>query len=166
VGCWGIKGTEGQTSALNYSHGPNCYQISDDKETVGKDQSVLEMVAYRDIWGKGSDSYLHMMHERLTLMKELLSERGSIYVHCDWRVNNALRYILDDLLGQDAFVNEIIWKRSDSHSDSKDKFSIVKDNILFYSKSGEHTWNPQYLPLPDKTVDSWYRHIEAETGRR
>ncbi len=141
-------------------------QIGDDKENVGKDQSVLEMVAYRDIWGKGSDSYLHMMHERLTLMKELLSEKGSIYVHCDWRVNNSLRFILDDLFGQNAFVNEIIWKRSDSHSDSKDKYSIVKDNLLFYSKSGEHTWNPQYLALPDKTADSWYRHIDSETGRR
>jgi adenine-specific DNA-methyltransferase len=141
-------------------------QIGDEKETIEKDQSVLEMVAYRDIWGKGSDSYLQMMHERLTLMKELLSDRGSIYVHCDWRVNNALRFLLDDLFGQDAFVNEIIWKRSDSHSDSKDKYSIVKDNILFYSKSGEHTWNPQYLPLPDKTADSWYRHVEPETGRR
>ena len=57
--------------------------IGDEKETVGKDQSTLEMVAYRDMWGKGTDSYLHMMYERLTLMKELLSEQGSIYVHCD-----------------------------------------------------------------------------------
>ncbi len=59
--------------------------IGDEKETVEKDQSTLEMVAYRDMWGKGTDSYLHMMFERLTLMKELLSEQGSIYVHCDWR---------------------------------------------------------------------------------
>ena len=60
--------------------------IGDGKETVGKDQSTLEMVAYRDMWGKGTDSYLHMMFERLSLMKELLSEKGSIYVHCDWRM--------------------------------------------------------------------------------
>src|SRR5208282_1491041 len=52
--------------------------IGDEKETVGKDQSTLEMVAYRDMWGKGTDSYLHMMFERLSLMKELLSEKGSI----------------------------------------------------------------------------------------
>src|SRR5207237_10195783 len=55
--------------------------IGDEKETIGKDQSTLEMVAYRDMWGKGTDSYLHMMYERLTVMRELLSEKGSIYVH-------------------------------------------------------------------------------------
>src|SRR6266702_1163903 len=59
--------------------------IGDGKETVGKDQSTLEMVAYRDMWGKGTDSYLNMMFERLTLMRELLSETGSIYVHLGWQ---------------------------------------------------------------------------------
>ncbi len=61
--------------------------IGDEKETVSKEQSTLEMVAYRDIWGRGTDSYLHMLHERLTLMSELLSEKGSIFVHCDWHIN-------------------------------------------------------------------------------
>jgi adenine-specific DNA-methyltransferase len=68
--------------------------IGDEKETVGKDQSTLEMVAYRDMWGKGTDSYLHMMYERLTLMKELLSDQGSIFVHCDYHVVHLLRSIL------------------------------------------------------------------------
>ena len=63
--------------------------LGDGKETVGKDQSTLEMVAYRDMWGKGTDSYLHMMAERLLLMKELLSEKGSIYVHRGWNTNTA-----------------------------------------------------------------------------
>jgi adenine-specific DNA-methyltransferase len=58
--------------------------IGDEKETIGKDQSALEMVAYRHIWGMGTDSYLHMMHERLIIMRALLKETGSIYVHCDW----------------------------------------------------------------------------------
>jgi adenine-specific DNA-methyltransferase len=62
-------------------------QIGDEGESLEKEQSILEAVAYRDTWGKGTDSYLHMMYERLTLMRELLSEQGSIYVHCDWRVN-------------------------------------------------------------------------------
>ena len=69
--------------------------IGEGKETVGKDQSTLEMVAYRDMWGKGTDSYLHMMYERLTLMKELLAETGSIWVHCDWRVSGYFRCVLD-----------------------------------------------------------------------
>jgi DNA modification methylase len=85
--------------------------IGDGKETVGKDQSTLEMVAYRDMWGKGTDSYLHMMFERLTLMKELLSEKGSIYVHCDWHVSHHLRTLLDDVFNSENFVNEVVVNR-------------------------------------------------------
>ena len=59
-------------------------QIGDDEEAIEKDQSTLETVAYHDMWGKGTDSYLHMMYERLILIRELLSDQGSIYVHCDW----------------------------------------------------------------------------------
>ena len=86
--------------------------IGDESETVGKDQSTLEMVAYRDMWGKGTDSYLHMMYERLILLRELLSETGSIYVHCDWRVNSFLRLILGEIFGQEYFRNEIAWHYS------------------------------------------------------
>jgi adenine-specific DNA-methyltransferase len=82
--------------------------IGDGVESVEKDQSTLEMVAYRDMWGKGTDSYLHMMYERLVLMRDLLSEKGSLYVHCDWRVTHLLRKMLDELFTEDAFVNEII----------------------------------------------------------
>jgi len=85
--------------------------VGDEKETIEKDQSTLEMVAYRDMWGKGTDSYLHMMFERLSLMKELLSEKGSIYVHCDWHVNYMARSLLEDVFGRERFVNEIVWKR-------------------------------------------------------
>src|SRR6185312_15670952 len=83
--------------------------IGDGKETVEKDQSTLEMVAYRDMWGKGSDSYLDMMYERLSMMKELLSEKGSIYVHCDWHVSPMLRALLDEIFGSENFRNEIYW---------------------------------------------------------
>ena len=82
--------------------------LGDGKETVGKDQSTLEMVAYRDMWGKGTDSYLHMMYERLTLMKELLSERGSIFVECDYRVSHFLHSMLMDIFDGNI-RNEIIW---------------------------------------------------------
>src|SRR3954467_4279887 len=84
--------------------------IGDEKETVGKDQSTLEMVAYRDMWGKGTDSYLHMMYERLTLMKELLSEKGSIYVHIGPNINHLVRALLDDVFGAENHRNEITWQ--------------------------------------------------------
>jgi adenine-specific DNA-methyltransferase len=140
--------------------------IGDGSDEVTKAQSALEMVAYRDTWGRGADSYLHMMYERLVLMRELLNERGSLFVHCDWRMNSSLRLVLDDVFGRENFVNEIIWKRSDSHSDTKGKFARVTDSILFYRKSEHHSWRPQYLPLPQKTVDDWYKHVDEATGRR
>src|SRR5204862_2147090 len=83
--------------------------IGDEKETVGKDQSTLEMVAYRDMWGKGTDSYLHMMYERLYLLKALMANTASIYVHCDWRVSSLLRLLMDEIFGRDNFRNEMIW---------------------------------------------------------
>ncbi|HQN93262.1 MAG TPA: DNA methyltransferase, partial [Prolixibacteraceae bacterium] len=66
-------------------------------ETAEKKQSIIEEIAYRDTWGKGISSYLTMMYERLKLMHSLLAEDGSIYVHCDWRVNSTMRLLLDDI---------------------------------------------------------------------
>lgn len=83
--------------------------LGDRSEEIGKDQSTLEMVAYKDMWGKGTDSYLHMMYERISLMKDLLSDTGSIYVHIDYRVDSYIRLILEEVFGSDNFLNEIIW---------------------------------------------------------
>jgi len=110
--------------------------IGDGKETVGKDQSTLEMVAYRDMWGKGTDSYLHMMFERLTLMKDLLSEKGSIYVQCDWRMSPLLRCLLDDVFGKENFQNEVYWYYYNKlHGSTKRVFPRATDTILYYLKS-------------------------------
>ncbi len=118
--------------------------IGDGKETVGKDQSTLEMVAYRDMWGKGTDSYLHMMFERLSLMKELLSEQGSIYVHCDWRVNSMLRLVLDEIFSDEGFNNEIAWRYSGWNKKLKRSFERRHDNIFFYSKTNLPVFNSFY----------------------
>ena len=83
--------------------------IGDEKETIEKGQSTLEMVAYRDMWGKGINSYLHMMYERITLLRELLSDDGSIYVHCDWRVTHFIRMLLDEIFGENMHRNELVW---------------------------------------------------------
>jgi DNA modification methylase len=122
-------------------------QIGDESEQIEKDQSTLEMVAYRDTWGKGTDSYLHMLAERLLLLKELLTEKGSIYVHCDWRTNSYIRLLLDDVFGRDLFASEIKWKRVVSTGSSKSisrKYPVIDDSILFYTKSTSYVWNTQY----------------------
>ncbi|MBI5213847.1 MAG: site-specific DNA-methyltransferase [Nitrospirae bacterium] len=138
--------------------------VGDGKETIGKDQSTLEMVAYRDMWGKGTDSYLHIMFERLLLMKELLNETGSIYVHCDWRVNSHLRLILDDVFGRSNFRNEIIWKRTGARSGTV-AYNIIHDSILFYSKSDNALWNTQYTAYTDKYLEDFFRFSDPD-GRR
>lgn len=120
--------------------------IGDGKETIEKDQSTLEMVAYRDMWGKGTDSYLHMMFERLSLMKELLSNKGSIYVHCDWRVSYFLRCVLDQGFGKDNFLNEIAWTYFAFKRKTTRKFPQKHDSILSYRKGERWTWNTQYKP--------------------
>jgi hypothetical protein len=81
-----------------------------ENDMAPKDQSAMEMVAYRDTWGKGTDSYIHMMYERLLLMRELLSESGSIFIHVDWRVSYLLRALLQEVFGRGNFISEIVWK--------------------------------------------------------
>lgn len=120
--------------------------IGDGKETIEKDQSTLEMVAYRDMWGKGTDSYLHMMFERLTLMKELLSAKGTIYVHCDWRVDAFLRCVLDDVFGKDCFLNEVAWAYFAFKRKTARKFPQKHDMLISYRKSELATWNTQFKP--------------------
>ena len=115
--------------------------IGDEKETVGKDQSTLEMVAYRDMWGKGTDSYLHIMFERLALMKELLSDKGSIYVHCDWRVNFLLRAVMDEMFSSETFRNEVIWDYSFRMMDLPNFYNRKHDTILFYAKGDSATFH-------------------------
>ena len=103
--------------------------IGDSKETINKDQSALEMVAYRDTWGKGTNSYLHMMYERIALCKTLLSDTGSIYIHAGPNINHLLRALLDEIFGPERLLNEIIWKRTYAHSDAK-KYGNVHDALL------------------------------------
>ena len=114
--------------------------IGDGKETVYKDQSTLEMVAYSDMWGKGTDSYLHMIMERFALIKQLLSENGSIYVHCDWRVNNLFRSILDEIFDSSNFRNELIWHYEKWVAPSQ-SFQKNHDVIFFYGRVENPTFN-------------------------
>ena len=120
-------------------------------EQLHKQPSVLEERAYRDTWGKGTDSYIAMIYERLFLMKDLLASDGSIYIHCDWRVNSYMRLILDEVFGQDNYRNEIIWYYSNKMSRSSANFPKSKDNILFYTSSEKNIFNEQKI-LRDKPV--------------
>lgn len=96
--------------------------------------TVIEQFAYADTWEEGTISYLRMLYPRLVLMKELLSERGSIYVHIDWHVGHYVKIILDDIFGKENFRNEIVWHYSDGTA-PQGAFKRKTDNIYFYGKT-------------------------------
>src|SRR5208283_1977307 len=81
-------------------------EIGDD--TFTKKPNIMEEIAYRDTWGKGADSFIAMIYERLVLMRDLLTDNGSIYVHCDWRVNSFIHMVLDEVFGTNNFQNEMV----------------------------------------------------------
>ena len=135
-------------------------------ESITKQQNVLEEIAYRDTWGNGSDSFIAMIYERLSLMKDLLATDGSILVHCDYRVNSYIRLILDELFGKEGFKSEIIWKRTGGHHVSNKKLDVMTDTILYYTKSDNFIFNPQLELLSEKELDEKFPHLEPETNRR
>lgn len=142
--------------------------IGDSKDQAQKDQSVLEMVAYRDMWGKGTDSYLHMMHQRLALIRELLSDTGCLYVHCDWRMNSNIRLLLDDVFGQEHFRNEITWQRDAPGKGAKKvagQWSRETDSILLVSKTDAMPFNPQYKTELSETQLKEYMYKDPD-GRK
>ena len=118
-------------------------QIPDSDTTFVKVPSMIEQKAYRDTWGRGLDGYLQWFYETVALLHQLLSERGSIYVHLDWHVGHYAKAVLDEVFGADSFQNEIVWKRTSAHSDSK-SWSHVTDVIFYYSKTGTLCWHPPY----------------------
>lgn len=96
--------------------------------------TVIEQFAYADTWKDGTVSYLKMLYPRLVLLKELLSERGSIYLHIDWHVGHYVKILLDDIFGKENFVNEIIWSYQGT-GEPKKAFKRKHDNIFFYAKN-------------------------------
>ncbi len=99
----------------------------------GVEQNVIEQMQYTDIWEK--DEYLQFMYERLVIMRELLSEKGSIMLHCDWHKNSHLRLIMDEVFGDDNIVNEIIWGYRSGGASKKEALPRKHDTILFYRKN-------------------------------
>lgn len=135
-------------------------------EEITKQPSILEEKAYRDTWGKGTDSYLQMMYERLLLMRELLAEDGSIYVHLDWHVSAYVKIILDEIFGKNNFINEIIWKKySGVKNQASKKFTTQTDTILFYGKTGNHIFKQLYREMTKQYIKGEYKYTD-ENGRR
>lgn len=141
--------------------------------TFTKKPNILEEIAYRDTWGKGSDSFLSMIYERLILMKELLEEDGSIYVHCDWRVNSFIRLAMDEVFGRKNFRNEIIWAYTGPGSPEMKQFNRKHDTIFWYSNGDDWVFNKNDVRVPHKkpigaggTSDKWERGLNTDLAEK
>ena len=133
-------------------------------ETFHKEANLLEQIAYRDTWGRGADSFIAMIYERLILMRDLMHSEASVYVHCDPRVNAFIRNCLDEVFGKNYFQSEIIWKRTSAHSGAG-RYGPVHDIILFYSKGESLTWNEVYQTYDEAYVTTFFEQIDPDGSR-
>ena len=122
-------------------------------QTFTKEPSMLEQKAYRDTWGRGLDSYLLWFYETVVLLRELLAEDGSIFVHLDWHLGHYVKSILDEVFGADYFRNEIIREKSNPKNYTKWGFGNVHDTIFFYSKSEDFKWEKTYAERDTQKID-------------
>ena len=114
-------------------------------------------------------AYLVMMAIRLAELRRVLKPTGSLYLHCDPTASHYLKLLLDAVFGPTYFKNEIIWKRSSAHSDTKQgrrQYGRIHDVIFFYTKSDRWAWNPQYTVYDAEYVEQFYKYVEKESGRR
>jgi len=135
-------------------------------ETFTKRPNVLEELAYRDTWGKGADSFIAMIYERLVLMRDLLAEDGSIYVHCDYRVQSYIKSVLDEIFTVDNFNNQISWLRG-SMAGAKAvglQYGRCTDVILYYSKTSRKIFNTLTIPYTKEYIDYNFNY-EDKRGR-
>jgi len=140
---------------------------------ISSDTTSFEEKQYTDIWS--NDDYLQFIYERLILIRELLSESGSIYVHCDYHQGHFIRCIMDEIFGNGGddlkgpgYKNQIVWKRTSAHSNSKQGaqyYGRQHDLIFYYTKSSDYTWNQQFTEYDESYIEQNYR-MKEDDGRR
>ena len=134
---------------------------------TGAGQSLIEQTQYEDIWA--NDNYLQFMYERLILLRELLSDKGSIYLHCDWHKSHHLRFLLDEVFGTDNFVNEIIWHYPDNFQGNVKGFATNHNTILWYGKTDKFIAKKITVPLDKPTkrdVRVWSKEEQTLVAKR
>jgi site-specific DNA-methyltransferase (adenine-specific)/adenine-specific DNA-methyltransferase len=134
-------------------------------ETFHKEPNLLEQIAYRDTWGRGADSFIAMIYERLILMRDLMHPEGSIYVHCDWRVNSYVRQVMNEIFGTDNFVNDLVWSYFAFKRKTAKKFPQKHDSIISYKKSERHIWHTQFKPHSEEYLKRWKKDANGRLYR-
>jgi DNA modification methylase len=116
-----------------------------------------------------TQAYIEFMRPRCVQLARVLKTTGSFYYHCDWHASHYVKVMLDQIFGENSFVNEIIWKRQSAHSDAKQgskHLGRVHDTILLYAPSEDYYFKHLYKPYEDEYLEKFYRHVESGTGRR
>jgi len=138
------------------------FDINIGNQTLSKKRNALEQLAFSDTWGKGEDSFLSMIYEKIKLIRTLMSNDGSIYVHCDYRLSAKMRLLMDEIFGKEFFVNEIIWQGTPGSSISNNKFIKTHDTIFFYKKSNQNfIFNPDLVEM-GKDARAHYRNEDSK----
>jgi adenine specific DNA methylase Mod len=139
-------------------------------EIEGPDKVYYD-IAYHDQWEKDLDSYLQMLYERIILFKRLLSKKGLLFIHLDWHASHYIRLLLDEVFGQNKFVNSIVWYYYNKYSAGKKNLPRAHDDILVYSKTNDHTFNELRIPrkkprkqLRREMVNGVLKNMKDENG--
>lgn len=127
----------------------------------GDNKQSLDRSVFQDVWENSLDAYLDELYPRLLLMKELLSDQGSIFVHLDWHVSHYVKLLLDEVFTGANFINEIVWCYGGG-SGSKRHFHRKHDLIFWYARSGNYIFNPQYRPYSPGTIQRGLTKVKGD----
>jgi len=127
------------------------------KINIGEEGEYEEVTSYSDVWKGGIDEYLNFLYERFLLMKELIAETGSIYIHLDWHIVHYIKLMMDEIFGIENFRNEIIWMYPAASARTRNFFIRSYDTILFYTKSDNYIFNDDpniYMEYSDRVKNA------------
>lgn len=155
-------------TGANFSFTTTLPPGEEDSDAVSfvKEPSVIEQKAYRDTWGLGLDSYLKWFYETAVLLRDLLAEDGSIYVHLDHHVSHYCKSILDEVFGLENFRNEIVWKRASTvkgnFGQGSRLWSPNTESIFFYTRTERYAFNSVFNSYSDEYIANFYKYREAD----
>lgn len=140
-------------------------EIGDSGTEVSKAPSIIEEKVYRDTWGRGIESYLQMLADRLRLIRSLLSPTGVLYLHMGPNIASEVKLLCRQIFGASGISGDIIWKRTTTHSDSH-WWGTVHDVILYYTAGKTFTHNMLYKPYAPEYIAKYYNQVDEATGRK
>lgn len=135
-------------------------------ETFHKEPNLLEQIAYRDTWGRGADSFIAMIYERLILMRDLMHEEGALYLHMSPNMAHFVEAIIAEVFGRNRVLGSIVWQRATAHGNVGVKYATVTDRVICVTRSERYIWNSPYQPYSKDYIESHYKSVEPGTGRQ